>query len=216
MPLTEERRVQAFQEALTPRQFIESMQTYRGRLKAGYAATEFRPEQLEQIKALPEKLKVLALVEESSGDTIFNLPILMKLADLTGKLDLSLLRRSANEDIAAEYLLRSGRNHLPTYIFYNSKGQELGTFIERPGFVTMLMAEWFLDFWKTYPDLPGYGKLPGQMPEESRLVLIDFFADKREPHRAEEAAAIVETIVEIARVGLQAEQTEEAGAADER
>src|SRR5690348_3728086 len=129
MPLTEERRRRALAEALTPQAFVQSLQSYRERFEAGYAATAFTPEQLAQLKALSEKLDVLALVEESSGDTIFNLPIMMKLADLTGKLALHLLRRSANEDIAGQYLLRSGRNHLPTYIFYNPAGVELGTFI---------------------------------------------------------------------------------------
>ena len=199
MPLTQERRKRALAEALTPSAFVQSMQNYRGRLEAGYAATEFTPDQLVRISALPETLEVLALVEESSGDTIFNLPILMKLADLTGKLALFLLRRSENEDIAGQYLLRSGRNHLPTYIFYNAAGVELGTFIERPGFVTMLMADWFADFWTQHPDLPGYGKLPGQMPEESRLVLLDFFATRREPYRARETAALVERILELAQ-----------------
>lgn len=199
MPLTEQRRKRALAEALTPAAFVQSMQNYRERLEAGYAATEFTPEQLAQIAALPETLEVLALVEETSGDTVFNLPILMKLADLTGKLRLYLLRRSENEDIAGQYLLRSGRNHLPTYIFYNAAGEELGTFIERPGFVTMLMAEWFADFWAQHPDLPGYGKLPGQMPEESRRALLDFFAPLREPYRAQETAAIIERILELAR-----------------
>ncbi len=198
MPLTEERRQQALAEAMTPAQFIESMTSYRERLEAGYAATTFTPEQLEKICALPEKLSVLALIEEDSGDTIFNLPILMKLADETGNLELHLLRREGNRDIAGQYLLRSGRNHLPTYIFYNQAGQEIGTFIERPGFVTMYMADWFGEFWQTYPDLPGYGSLPGQMPDEARLKLLDYFAAKREPHRAEETTAIVDHIAGLA------------------
>lgn len=197
MPLSEERRQQAFAEAMSPQEFVNSMQTYDEQLMAGYATTEFSPEQLAKIGALPETLEVLALVEDDSGDVVFNLPILMKLADHTGKIRLHLLRRSQNQDIAAQYLLRSGRNHLPTYIFFNSKGVELGTFIERPMFVTMLMAKWFEEFWETYPDLPGFGSLPGQMPEESRLVLLDFFAEKREPHRTEEIAAIIEAILSL-------------------
>ncbi len=197
MPLSEKRRLKAFAEALTPQEFVNSMQAYDERLMAGYATTEFSPEQLAKVVALPDTLEVLGLVEDDSGDVVFNLPILMKLADQSGKLKLHLLRRSQNQDIAAQYLLRSGRNHLPTYIFYNSKGQELGTFIERPMFVTLLMAKWFEEFWETYPDLPGFGLLPGQMPDESRLVLLDFFAEKREPQRAEETTAIIETILSL-------------------
>ncbi|NWJ45439.1 MAG: thioredoxin family protein [Chloroflexi bacterium] len=197
MPLSEERRQHAFNNAMTPRQFVESMEIYRERLESGYEATEFRPETLTLFAALPETLEVLGLVEDTSGDVVFNLPILMKLADCTGKLNIHLLRRSNNQDIAAQYILRSGRNHLPTYIFYNTKGDELGTFIERPLFVMELMADWFQEFWEKHPDLPGFGTFPGQMPEASRLVLNDFFAEKREPLRAQEAETIAKHILKL-------------------
>jgi hypothetical protein len=141
---------------------------------------------------------VLALVEETSGDVVFNLPILMKLAEQSGKLHIHILRREQNLDIAAQYLLRSGRNHLPTYIFYNQQGEEIGTFIERPFFVTELMAGWFEEFWEKHEDLPGYGSLPGQMPEVSRRALIEFFAEKREPYRAQEASEILQHIARLA------------------
>jgi hypothetical protein len=195
MPLTEERRQRAFAEALTPKEFVESMGVYQERLEEGYVATNFTGEQLA---TLSQPLEVLALVEETSGDVVFNLPILMKLAEQSGKLRIHILRREQNLDIAGQYLLRSGRNHLPTYIFYNSEGQELGTFIERPFFVTELMADWFKEFWEKHEDLPGYGSLPGQMPEVSRRALIEFFAEKREPYRAQEASEILEHIVRLA------------------
>ncbi|MEI7556285.1 thioredoxin family protein [Candidatus Chlorohelix sp.] len=197
MPLSEERQKLAFSNAMTPRQFVESMGIYRERLESGYKATEFRPETLTLLAALPEPLEALGLVEDTSGDVVFNLPILMKLADHTGKLNIHLLRRSDNQDIASQYVLRSGRNHLPTYIFYNAKGDELGTFIERPSFVMELMADWFQEFWETYPNLPGFGAFPGQMPEVSRLALNDFFAEKREPYRAQEAEAIAAHILKL-------------------
>jgi hypothetical protein len=198
MPLSEERRRKAFAEALTPSAFVESMTRYRERLKTGYEATVFTSEQLLALNQISEPLEVLALVEETSGDVVYNLPILIKLADQTGKLKLYLLRREENQDIAGQYLLRSGRNHLPTYIFFNSTGQELGTFIERPMFVTMQMAEWLEEFRQDYSHLPAYDSLPGQMPDETRLALLDFFAEKREPLRPEETAAIIVRILELA------------------
>jgi hypothetical protein len=202
MPLTAERREQALRESLTPQQFIEEVQDadYRARLESGYAATEFPPELLAQFEAvLSAPLDVLALVEETSTDVIFNLPILMKLADLTGKLRLYILLREQNRDIAGQYLLKSGHNHLPTYIFYDGNGREIGTFIERPFFVTMQMAEWFEAFWRENPSLPGYGSLPGQMPPETRRVLHADFHARREPYRAQEATAILEHVLDLVR-----------------
>jgi Thioredoxin len=150
--------------AMTPRQFVESMNTNRDVVEANLAAATLTDAERARFARLPEPLTVLVLTEDWCGDSAANLPVVMRLAHETEKLDLRILRREGHEPIAGLYLLEDGRNHIPTYIVLDRDLNELGHFIERPAAITAKLNEFAGAWFAEHPDLGSADTPIGELP----------------------------------------------------
>jgi hypothetical protein len=167
-------------DALTPEQYIDTMNTNRERFEANVAATRITDEERGFFAHLPEPLQVLVLTEDWCGDSATNLPIVVQLARETGGLTLRILRREGNEDIADRYLLADGRNHIPTYIVHDGDLNELGHVIERPEAVTARMAPFRAAWFADHPEAGTVDTPIGELASEARER---FLADLTEYRR---------------------------------
>jgi hypothetical protein len=198
MGITAERRARAFGEALTFQGFIDSMQVNQETFLANFAAYQLSAEDKAFFESLTEPVDVLVLAHDWCGDVVANLPLFGKIEQETGKLRLHILPRDPdNGDIAATYPHADGYNHIPTYIFFNQAGEELGVFIERPDEITAQMAEWRETFWQNHPELEGRGKPLGELSPEARKGLLGYFKERRAEVRDQEKAAILKAIQPI-------------------
>ena len=93
-------------------------------------------EHVAALKALPEPLDVLVLGEDWCGDVINNVPILGKLAEASGKLNLHIFLRDQNDDLMDQYLNQGKYKSIPVFAFFDKNMQQRGVFIERPAAVT--------------------------------------------------------------------------------
>ena len=112
--------------AMTPEQYMAQMRESRELFEANLAAARFTAEERAPFEALDRPLTVLVLTEDWCGDSNANLPMVVALARQTGGLDLRILTREGNEDIADRYQLADGRNHIPTYIVLDEELGEIG------------------------------------------------------------------------------------------
>jgi hypothetical protein len=140
---------------------------------------------------LPAKLGVLVLTEDWCGDSAANLPIVVALGRETGKLDVRILRRAGNEDVAERYTLADGRNHIPTYIVYDAARNELGHLIERPAAinddVNGFKAAWF----GRHPELGDASTaISALSPEQREQFRADQHAFRRSLRHREQRALI--------------------------
>jgi len=76
-------------------------------------------------------LKIMVIGECWCKDTINELPILAKLADLCG-IGLRILTRDDNLDLVDGYFLTDGKRRMPVVIFLDSNYAEVARWIERP------------------------------------------------------------------------------------
>jgi hypothetical protein len=95
---------------------------------------------LEALTALPGPIRALAIVEDWCRDSVDNLPILARLAEASGKLDLHVFSKDQHPDLMALYLKEGKYESLPVFAFLDGDFNELGRFIERPDSVTELRA----------------------------------------------------------------------------
>lgn len=122
--ISQERRERAFQESLTYQQFIDSAKVNVERFQVNFEQYTLTKQELTYLKSLPEQLNVLVLAHDWCGDVVANLPLFGKIERETGKLKLHILLRDPdNQDIAAAYLHKDGRNHIPTYVFLMEQGR---------------------------------------------------------------------------------------------
>jgi hypothetical protein len=196
--ISHERRERAFQEALTYQQFIKSAKVNADRLQANFEHYSFNEQEMAYFEGISEQVNVLVLAHDWCGDVVANLPLFGKIEHETGKLKLHILLRDPdNQDIAAAYLHGDGRNHIPTYVFFNGAGEELGLFIERPDQITDLSRGWKEDFWNLHPQWNGRGKALSELDEDVRESLFDYLKERRPQVREQEKTAIIEIIRSI-------------------
>lgn len=76
-------------------------------------------------------IKIVALSESWCGDCVENLPIIAKLSASYSCFDLRIFPRDENLEIMDRYLT-DGKRTIPVFVFYDSRENEIGRFIERP------------------------------------------------------------------------------------
>ncbi|OCT11753.1 hypothetical protein A8709_28175 [Paenibacillus pectinilyticus] len=193
-----ERRKRAFQEALTYNQFISNAKVNVDRLHENFQHYTLTEQESAYFKGLPEQVDVLVLAHDWCGDVVANLPLFGKIEHETGKLKLHILLRDPdNQDIAAAYLHADGRNHIPTYVFFNGAGEELSYFSERPDEITNLSRDWVDDFWNLHPEWEGRGRPLSEVDEDVRKSLFDYLKEQRPLVSDLEKIAIIEIIRSI-------------------
>jgi len=183
--------------ALTPGQYLESMNDNRALFEANLAAATFSADELAAFAALPAPVDVLAFTEDWCGDSAANLPMVVKLANDTQRLTLRILRREGNEDITNHYLFEDGRNHIPTYLFLDAEGNVTGHFIERPAAITERLNAFRAAWSAAHPEIDPARTLFEQDPPVRERFVVDMKAF-RATLRDQEARAIAAAFAALA------------------
>lgn len=193
--ISDERRLRAYQEGLSFRQFVDNAQVNQDLLRRNYEAYELTEQELAYFQSLAEPVDVLAIAHDWCGDVASNLPLVARIEQLTGKLKLHILiREPDNLDIAEAYPAQDGKLRLPTYIFFNSDGQELGTFIERPEEITQMIPAWRARFWELHPEWNWDGGTVSDIGEEGLKAWRAYMMEQRAKVRNVEKEAILRAI----------------------
>ena len=148
MAVTQER----FNQGLTYQQYVDQMTQNKDRFVENYGKTQLKPEDVAHFKNLPEPLNVLVIAEEWCGDVIAGVPVLGKLADESGKLNIRVFLRDQNEDVMNQYLNQGVHKSIPVVVFYDQNMREVGHFIERPAAQTAESAAARNAFFAAHPE----------------------------------------------------------------
>ena len=216
-----------FEQGMSYAAYKAQMTRNRERLEANEKTVELADEDLTFFNRLPAPLPALMLAEDWCGDVIANLPVLARLAEASGKIDLRIFLRDQNLDLMDQYLKDGQFRSIPVVVFFDADFNELGHWIERPARISELMTQMRHDLFTNDPLLASIAPdtPPGQMPEESRTRLMQAFGQFREEHRSlsdrevvRELRALIEhgiaqTATPVARAAPQAAQNNGTAAA---
>jgi selenoprotein W-related protein len=182
----------------------------RERFDAIEATVELNPDDLDFFTQLSEPLNVLVLAEDWCGDVIANLPVLGRLAEASGKLNLRIFPRDQHLDIMNLYLSKGQFQSIPVFVFFDASFRELGHWIERPARMVALQADFRANLFTSEPLLAAYapGTPPGELSEEARERLMQAMGAFRTEHRAESDREVVREIRAIVAGGRQASEPE--------
>src|SRR5690242_15342218 len=89
MAVTQER----FNEGLTYQQYVDQMTQNKERFIENEGKVQLKPDDVAAFRNLPEKLNTLVIAEDWCGDVIAGLPVLGKLAEESGKLNVRVFLR---------------------------------------------------------------------------------------------------------------------------
>ncbi len=157
-------------------------------------AATVRPEDVAFFQGLAAPLNVLVITEDWCGDALANVPVLAKLAQASGKLNLRLFLRDQNLDLADQYLKEGKYRSVPVFVFFDEQMRELGHFIERPARATAEMVAATAQLVAEHPELPDLGAPLDQLSEQSRKLRIQALGALRAARGAAWTDMLVEDI----------------------
>jgi len=161
------------------------------------------PSDVAFFKALPKPLNVLVLAEDWCGDVIANLPVLGRLAQESGKLNLRILLRDQNLDIMDQYLKEGQFRSIPVFVFFDENFNELGYWNERPTVMYGLMQAERERIFAADAELSAYpvSTPPAELPEELRIRLQAALTAIRTEKRPFSDSEVVREVRELVTKG---------------
>jgi hypothetical protein len=152
---------------------------------------------LTPFTALPKPIRVLVLSEDWCGDCTDNLPILNRLAEESGRLDVRIVSRDAHLDIMDAFLKYGRFRAIPLILFLDGDGGVVGHLIERPESVTELRARRKAEIYEQHPEF-GAPEAYAALDEETRAALSDALMAMRDETRPFAIGEVVRELGEIA------------------
>ena len=200
MTVTHERFVQG----MTYAAYKEQMTRNRERLEENERTVELIAADLAFFRALPEALKVVVITEDWCGDAIANLPVLARLAEASGKLELRIFLRDQNLDLADQYLKEGKYRSVPTIIFFTTDMHQLGVWIERPAKITAQQNTELATLFATAPELQGIAPdtSPAILPDAARNRLMSSYTEFQARTRVDANAEVVREVRALVEAGL--------------
>ncbi len=186
-----------FQQGMTYEQYKSQMSRNRERFEANERDVKLSPEELAPVQKLKQPLRVVALGEDWCGDVIANLPVLGKLAEETGKLDVRVFLRDQNLDIMDQYLKEGKYRSIPVFVFFDQGFNELGRFTERPDSVTAELDKRRQEMYAKHPEFGQPGQPIDQLPEDVRVRLQQANAQMRSDITPFSNAEVVKALGQI-------------------
>lgn len=190
MAVTSER----FAQGMTVDAYKAQMTQNREVFERNEQVATVRPEDVAFFQGLAAPLHVLVITEDWCGDALANVPVLAKLAQASGKLNLRLFLRDQNLDLADHYLKEGKYRSVPVFVFFDQQMRELGHFIERPARATAEMAAATAQLVAERPELPDLGAPLDQLSEQSRKLRIQTLGALRAARGAAWTTMLIEDI----------------------
>lgn len=167
-----------FDTGMTYEAYKTGMARNRERLEENERAVLVEPSVREFFRSQPP-LKVVALVEDWCGDVIANLPVLARLAEEAGTLDVRVFYRDQNPDLAQRWLNHGKFQSIPVFAFFDEQLREIGHWIERPDSVTELRARRRRAIYEAHPEFGAPDAPVDQLLPDVRARLQDELAKMR-------------------------------------
>ncbi len=190
MSVTPER----FAQGMTYDEFKAQMTRNQERFAANEAAVQFSSDDLVAFKTITPPLNVLVLAEDWCGDVIDNLPILGKIAQISGKLNMRIFLRDQNLDLMDQYLNQGQFRSIPVFVFFDQQFNEIGRFIERPASVTERRAQIRRDLFAQHPEFGDPETPIAQLDEATRAQVQQAMATAREATKQQDVQDVIQAI----------------------
>ena len=126
-----ERLKERFNQGQSFQEYLTAVKENKSLLESNYKQYEVSPESKNILSQVKRKFHVLAITEDWCGDSVRNLPVMVKLVEALPDSELRVIRRDLNLDLMERYAL-NGKKKIPTVVFFDENFKELAVWIEKP------------------------------------------------------------------------------------
>ena len=155
-----------FKQGMTFQQYLDQMGTNKEKFAQFLEEIKIRPEDREGLrkKLAGKKVNVLVITEDWCGDALYNVPVLARLVEGLGDVEVRVFLRDQNPDLMDQYLNQGTYRSIPVFAFFDENMNEIARFIERPPKVTEIIEQKMLEMRRA---------LRAQHLEEWRQAVVD-------------------------------------------
>lgn len=195
-----------FKKGMTAEEYQLQMTQKRERFEENERTVSLAIDDVQFFAQLPYSLHVIVLTEDWCEPAIANVPVLVRLARESNKLDLRFFLRDQNPDLMNRYLKNGTYATIPAFIFFNQAFHEIGCWYEKPAKISKMELELRQELFSTDPAFAGITlDTPlQQFPDLARKILIQAFKDFRLKTREFADREVVREIREFIQLGLAA------------
>src|SRR5215208_4929506 len=120
-----------FESGMTYQAYKDQMTRNREQLEQNERDLELKPEDVQAFKSVGRPVNVMALAEDWCGDVIANLPILGRIANEAGTLNVRIHLRDQEpgSQLMDQYLNKGQFKSIPTLIFLDDNFNELAVWV---------------------------------------------------------------------------------------
>lgn len=121
-----------FAQGMTLQQYLDQMGTNKEKFVEFLGEIQVKAEDKAALGKLGKKLKCLVITEDWCGDALYNVPVLAKLIEGNGNVEMRIFLRDKNPDLMDQYLNQGMYRSIPVFAFFDEDMKEVARFIERP------------------------------------------------------------------------------------
>src|ERR1700704_2388463 len=125
-----------FRQGRSYDEFKARMTRNREAIEASERAVRLDPADVSFLRGLPRPLNVVVIAEDWCADVVANLPVLMAVANASGKMEVRIFEKGEHPELMVRYRNQGKFESLPVFVFFDEAFHEVGVFIERPASVT--------------------------------------------------------------------------------
>ncbi|HEY3311812.1 MAG TPA: thioredoxin family protein [Anaerolineales bacterium] len=193
-----------FQKGLTAEEYRSQMTQKRDRFEENERTVSLALDDLQFFTQLPNTLHVIVLTEDWCEPAIANVPVLVRLATESGKLDLRFFLREHNPDLMGQFLKDGLHATIPAFIFFDQVFHEIGRWYEMSAKIRDMGLEFRQELFSTDPAFAGipFNTPIPQLPDAARMNLFQALKEFRFRTREFSDREVVREIREIIQRGL--------------
>jgi len=129
-----------FDQGETPQAFLESMKDPLSKFEQHLEESRLNADQLQALNLLPKDLNVMVIAEDWSGDVLYFLPVLLRMAEEAGW-NVRIFRRDRYPELILPYRKENFYHAIPVFVFFDLEFNEVARWIERPAVATRMIDE---------------------------------------------------------------------------
>jgi len=150
-----------WKSGMTSEEYVSQMNTYQKEMLQRIKDLRITSAEFDRVRNIDQGRKLLVLTEAWCKDSLMNLPIIIKIAEASEKIELRIFDRTNNEELTT-YFKSEGLSNIPICWIMNEDFSTRGHWVERPKKAYRLIEEWI----KAHPELQTIDNDPSLTPEE--------------------------------------------------
>ena len=188
-----------FTKGMTIEQYRSQMTQNREQLDENERTVSLASDDIQFFAQLPYSLHVMVLTEDWCEAAIDSIPVFVRLAAESGKLDLRFFLRDQNPDLMNQYRKKDMYETIPAVVFFDQSFREIGRWYEMPAKIRDMGIEARQELFSSDPAFAGIPintPVP-QLPDKARIKLFQAFNEFRLRTREFSNHEVVREIKEI-------------------